>query len=356
MSVNTAKVRRATPAPRPPGYPIGRIADRASAKAGREIETRLDELITRLGAIERQLSHEARARSEAETSGTIQRQNRFRIFDVSHHARVLREAFNGIFPATIGRAASLSSSTYILFATLLVTATVMVGAAVALKQGEMARAAVPLSSQHIFLDARMAREQAQRGLAYLNGHGVPRNIEQAVRFLTPAALSGEPVAQYWLGTLYEHGNGEPANPTMAKRLYEASAMRGNVRAMYKLAVAYAEGLGTPQSYQESARWFIRAANFGFVNAQYNLGVLYERGLGVTQSLDDAYKWYALAAANGDTASSERVEILSSQMSADELAAARGAAAEFKPQEPDPSANWIAPSTASGTVATITLPQ
>ena len=115
--------------------------------------------------------------------------------------------------------------------------------------------------------------------------------------------------------------------------------------MYKLAVSYAEGWGAPQNYPEAARWFSYAAQRGAVNAQYNLGVLYERGLGVPQSLLDAYKWYALAAAQGDKVSAERIDVLSSQMGADDLAVARQAVADFKPQERNPAANWTPGSSA-----------
>ncbi len=194
--------------------------------------------------------------------------------------------------------------------------------------------------------ARIGRARSAEGLAFLNGEGVQKSPIQAARLLSAAAASGEPVAEYWLATLYEHGNGVTTNKQEANRLYFASATQGNLRAMYKLAVSYAEGWGTQQNYTEAARWFSYAAEHGFVNAQYNLGVLYERGLGVPQSLLDAYKWYALAAAQGDKVSAERVDVLSSQLGADDLAVARQAVSDFKPQERNPAANWTPGSSAT----------
>ncbi len=176
------------------------------------------------------------------------------------------------------------------------------------------------------------------GLAYLDGAGVAKDDMRAAGWIARAAMRGEPVAQYWLGTLYEHGRGEKADPAEAIRWYEASALQGNLRAMYKLAVSYAEGWGTQKNYGEFARWFSRAAELGFINAQFNLGVLYERGLGVPQSLLDAYKWYSLAAAQGDKESASRVDALSSQMTAEDLASAREAVAAFKPEPRDADAN------------------
>lgn len=189
--------------------------------------------------------------------------------------------------------------------------------------------------------AAAAKTSLATGLAYLDGAGVARDDAQAAAWISKAAVAGDPVAQYWLGTLFEHGRGERADPGEAIRWYEASALQGNLRAMYKLAVSYAEGWGTPKNYGEAARWFSRAAELGFVNAQYNLGVLYERGLGVPQSLLDAYKWYSLAASQGDKDSAARIDALSSQMSAEDLASARQAVAAFKPQPRDAAANAVA---------------
>jgi localization factor PodJL len=182
------------------------------------------------------------------------------------------------------------------------------------------------------------RAQLQIGLTYLNGHGVTEDDARAAHWLELAAVQGNAVAQYWLATLFEHGKGEKADASQAIKWYEAAALQGNLKAMYKLAVSYAEGWGTPQNYGEAARWFSRAGEYGFINAQYNLGVLYERGLGVPQSLLDAYKWYGIAAAQGDKDSALRVDALSSQLNAGDLATARAQVTAFKAQAVEPEAN------------------
>jgi localization factor PodJL len=61
---------------------------------------------------------------------------------------------------------------------------------------------------------------------------------------------------------------------------------------------------------------------------------------VPQSLIDAYKWYAIAAAKGDVESRTRVDVLASQLGADERAAAEKAAADFRPQPETPAANTL----------------
>lgn len=176
------------------------------------------------------------------------------------------------------------------------------------------------------------------GLAYLDSGAEKGDDTRAADLIAKAAMRGEPVAQYWLGTLYEHGRGVAADPGEAIRWYEASALQGNLKAMYKLGVFYAEGWGSQRNYGEAARWFSRAAEMGYINAQFNLAVLYERGLGVPQSLLDAYKWYAIAAAQGDRDSASRVDALSSQISAEDLATARQSVSAFKPEPRQADAN------------------
>jgi localization factor PodJL len=176
------------------------------------------------------------------------------------------------------------------------------------------------------------------GLKYLDGDGVQQNEAQAAKWLERAAESGEPVAQYRMGTLYERGKGLAADPVKATHWYQAAAMQGNRKAMHNLAVAFADGSGTKKDLAEAARWFSKAAGLGLADSQFNLAVLYERGLGVPQSLIDAYKWYAVAASQGDTESKARIDALSTQLGADDRAAAQHAADTFKPTPLDARAN------------------
>lgn len=182
------------------------------------------------------------------------------------------------------------------------------------------------------------RAELTLGLRYLHGEGLATDQMKAAQWIRRAAEQHEPLAQYWLGSLYEKGDGVSADAAEAVRWYEAAAAQGNRKAMHALGVAYAQGMGTQKDYSAAARWFSEAAELGLVNSQFNLGVLYERGLGVRQSLLDAYKWYAIAAANGDQESQARIETLKTQLAADDLAAADGAAQSFAPRVADGRAN------------------
>jgi localization factor PodJL len=188
--------------------------------------------------------------------------------------------------------------------------------------------------------ARSGDMKAERdlGLKYLAGDGVEANENEAARWLMRAAYRGEPTAEYWLGTLYARGHGVPEDAFQANHWYEAAAQKGNRRAMHSFAVAYFQGWGVEKNYAEAARWFRSASDLGFVDSQFNLAVLYERGAGVQQSLTDAYKWYAIAAKGGDKEAETRVAVLATQLAPADLALAQQAAASFKPQPMDETAN------------------
>jgi localization factor PodJL len=176
------------------------------------------------------------------------------------------------------------------------------------------------------------------GLRYLAGDGLATNEAEAARWLLSAAYKDEPTAEYWLGTLYARGHGVPADAFQASHWYEAGAKQGNLRAMHSLAVANFQGWGREKNYAEAVKWFEKAAQLGSVDSQYNLAVLYEQGTGVPKSLGDAYRWYAIAAAGGDKESRGRVAVLAKQLSQADLESAIRAAAAFKPERADESAN------------------
>ncbi len=146
--------------------------------------------------------------------------------------------------------------------------------------------------------------------------------------LNRAAGQGDASAQYRLAILLQRQGDSATARIEALRWYERAAQQGHRKAMHNLAVAYAQGWGVARDDAEAARWFSRAAALGYVDSQFNLAVLFERGLGVPQSLFDAYKWYGIAAANGDGEARERLEILDTQLPAEQIAAARIEAARF----------------------------
>ena len=83
-------------------------------------------------------------------------------------------------------------------------------------------------------------------------------MEEARRWLTPAADRGHPYAQFLLANMFESGEGGPADAAAAEKYYES------------------------------------AANFGIAQAQYRLGLLLTSDRNSETSLVAAYKWLVLA--------------------------------------------------------------
>jgi TPR repeat protein len=202
-------------------------------------------------------------------------------------------------------------------------------------------ALTPLDKLSALASAGNPRAELLIGLRYLKGDGAPIDKSEAAKWILKSASAHDPMGQYWAAELFQHGDGVSPDASEALRWYQAAAGQGNRQAMHDLGIAYAQGLGTQKDLDQSAQWFEKAAALGLVNSQFNLAVLYERGEGVKQSIADAYKWYAIAAAQGDAESQSRIDAIATQLKPAVLAAAKAAAATFKPATLDTDANTVA---------------
>jgi TPR repeat protein len=182
-------------------------------------------------------------------------------------------------------------------------------------------------------DSGNADAETMLALTYLHGPAV--NEQAARRWSIAAALQGQPVAQYLLGTLYLENNASDA-----VRWLSAAAEQGNVKAMHNLAIAYAQGLGVTPDPAIAVQWFTRAATQGCRDSEFDLAVLYERGQGVPQSGAEALKWYLIAAGRGDAPSVSRAAFLKDQLGPDDVRMATAEAAGFVPLPDKRAANQI----------------
>ncbi|OQS02547.1 hypothetical protein THRCLA_21396 [Thraustotheca clavata] len=129
---------------------------------------------------------------------------------------------------------------------------------------------------------RQHREaQFTLGMLYFQGKGitqyrcrdkiawtlVPQNNAIAFSYLKPSADAGNADAQWMLGTLFNHGNGVPLNLQKATELFTASMHGGNARGTFHLGTFFMPqgfvstmGIGTMHEYgRHVARDFTRAA-------------------------------------------------------------------------------------------------
>lgn len=174
--------------------------------------------------------------------------------------------------------------------------------------------AVPLSAQ--YLEAVRSVEKGEPG---------------ALARMKAIADSDYAPAQFYMGKLYESGQrGVTKNLVEARRWTTKAAINGEPRGMHNLALYYFEGTGGPQDLASAARWFKKAAELGVGDSQYNLGLLYQAGSGVPRDLGEAYKWFSIAAAGGDAAARASAVDLEAKLTPAQLAAADQAAQAFRP--------------------------
>jgi uncharacterized protein len=98
------------------------------------------------------------------------------------------------------------------------------------------------------------------GVMYAEGLGVQKDAVEALRWLGPAALVGEPNAQMHLGVMLAEGiGGRTPNYEAAAAWYRAAAEQGYPDAQVLLAFAYSLGEGVPEDYVAAHMWVNLAA-------------------------------------------------------------------------------------------------
>ncbi len=114
----------------------------------------------------------------------------------------------------------------------------------------------------------------------------------------PLAEQGDSKAQNALGWMYYQGHGVPQDYKQAVKWYALSVEQGNADAQVNLGLMYDQGKGVPQDYKLAFLLYKIVAEQGRAEAQNNLGVMYGEGKGVLQDLVLAHMWFNLAASNG----------------------------------------------------------
>jgi TPR repeat protein len=145
------------------------------------------------------------------------------------------------------------------------------------------------------------------------------------------AANGDPTAQLLLGTKFATGTGGlPKDPEEAVRWISAAAEGGSPRAQTKLGLMYAQGQGLTKDPTQAVVWYQRAADQNYAVAQNNLGVMYAQGLGVPKDTTEAYKWLSLSGKRGYTNALMLRDSISKSMTADQVTEAERRFKEFVP--------------------------
>lgn len=122
-----------------------------------------------------------------------------------------------------------------------------------------------------------ARAQADLGVMYELGDGVPQDFVQAAVWYRKAAEQGDPFAEWNLGKAYRFGRGVPEDFAQAAIWFRKAANQGIANAQYELALQLMNGWGVPQGTREAMELFQKAADAGDADSQYMLGQLLEDG-------------------------------------------------------------------------------
>ncbi len=176
------------------------------------------------------------------------------------------------------------------------------------------------------------------GSRWFDGQGVKASTTEAKRWFEIAQAKGSVAAAYRLGNILEKGTGAAKNLAESRRYYTIAAEGGNTKAMHNLGVLYSEGFDGKPDYKAAARWFRMAADRNVKDSQYNLGVLYARGSGVDANLAESFRWFSLAAAQGDADAGKKRDDVSKRLDQQTLVAARLAVQTWSTAPIDEMAN------------------
>jgi len=166
-------------------------------------------------------------------------------------------------------------------------------------------------------------------LGYLTGSMMETRWESSKQASPPSLINGAEAASRDSGQSAT-GRSSVEQHVQAKSLADLRKLadRGDAEAQFQMGVRYHNGEEVPQDDAQAIQWFQRAAEQGHVDAQSHLGAYYWAGRGVHADLSQAYFWSAIALAEGDQNSKSRLEGLASQMTREQVVAARQRAEEW----------------------------
>lgn len=163
------------------------------------------------------------------------------------------------------------------------------------------------------------------GIAYKNGNGVTKNLDEALKWYDKGSR-GLLHSSRNIAGIYFDGDGVSQDHKKAMAYYRKSAAKGDTHSMIKIAYLNKEGLGTEENLDEAMKWYKKAADRGEktgltgiglvyalkdeaskafsylkeaaekeeTEAMIFLGLFYEKGVGVSKNIDEAVRWFVKA--------------------------------------------------------------
>jgi len=137
-----------------------------------------------------------------------------------------------------------------------------------------------------------------KGVCYLTGKSLTKNVKTGLNTLARAALMGSSEAEWTLFTVYVSGQFLPPDYEEAFYWLEKSAEHGNVKAMSNLGDFYFEGKGVKQDMLKAVDWYTKAMEKGDIDAMFRIGLMYQQGLGVKKDETKGTAFWKIAAERG----------------------------------------------------------
>lgn len=132
---------------------------------------------------------------------------------------------------------------------------------------------------------------------YLQGKGVPQDLDQAESLLQQAADKGSQAAKFELK--HEEVTSDFEMDDSQLQSLQKAAEEGSPKAQYYLGCLLLEGKGVKQDSKRGVALLKAAAEGGNVQAAYHLGQLHAEGKGVSKSLSKAFRYFQQGSALGD---------------------------------------------------------
>jgi len=162
----------------------------------------------------------------------------------------------------------------------------------------------------------------------------PPHKPEGVVWLQQAAQAGVPDAMNELARILSEGRIVAKNDARANELFMQAASLGHLPAYNNLGLRAAQGIGRPAPDPlDASEWFRLAADQGFAESQFNLAVMYVNGDGVKRDLVEGYKWLTLAMKQGHAAATQQRPLVARQMTAAEIQDGEKRAAQWRPVKP-----------------------
>ena len=145
--------------------------------------------------------------------------------------------------------------------------------------------------------------QAHLGSAYINGFGVERDYNEALKWLEKSSAQNNALGNHYLALMYYHGWGVEQDYVKAALINQKALETGLVAAMnldkdpnikYAWGVIYRDGIEHEADRKFASILFHEAAAAGSAEANFTLGEMYEHGIDVEKNLDKAAEYYTNA--------------------------------------------------------------